>query len=83
MCFLNNISKSAYTYVFAYPCHTCGLNLCLAGDLTAQDLTVDNTLSSSEQQRRIHQLARAPVDDPITAQVPLMAVMAWPWLTLI
>ena len=48
-----------------------GLNLCLAGDLTAQDLTVDNTLSQAQSSNGEYISWREHlVDDPITAQVP-------------
>ena len=48
-----------------------GLNLCLAGDLTAQDLTVDNTLSQAQNSNGEYISWREHlVDDPITAQVP-------------
>ena len=48
-----------------------GLNLCLASDLTAQDLTVDNTLSQAQNSNGEYISWREHlVDDPITAQVP-------------
>ena len=48
-----------------------GLNLCLASDLTAQDLTVDNALSEALSSSGEYISWREHlIDDPVAAQVP-------------